>query len=341
MKRVDFFAFDPMGTQTVQKMVDALCYVNVTQSKTAAKTALSEKAHAFFKSHNVKSVTHGSIAVEMALPGSDTDIVLTFPFQPCEDVVSLLHQFAAEMKAFIDPTIKTPGNLVRMMIGDEQCDLFCVWDRVEEDAVYSINSLISGCDFFAEQHIPVEIRKGVPCSSFIPDLHDLLLDILFEIKASYPSYAAFILTKMAVKTTLSSTTVACLVKMSNYNATSPFVVMQKMLVYMNAIEDMYTGRVTPEMDSAISKLGRYNREDGSIYILAECQIKQVIHAKPDFVKFLQDMSIIDGASMSIPIGAKHPIKHKLLTVCEKLADLFIDPVTEDFKVRARKIACNY
>jgi hypothetical protein len=343
LRLTEFTFFDPHGAVAVKKMVNALCDVNAVHSKTKAKKDIEERILAFFKPHKVNVTTHGSVPTEMALPGSDMDFIFIFPMQPKEDVVALLHQFAAETEAVIDHSVKTPGNLVRFTIGDEQLDIFCVWEESNMEFVDSLNGYMQDCQMMVLKNVPISIRDECSSVPFIPDLYACLVRIMAEVKQSDHTYGAFLLTKLVVETSLSSVAIACLVIMSEYETRSPFRVMQKMLINMKAIDEVLRNQFpfSPETIRAIQKMGTHHFENGGIFIMADYQLIQIQKAIPSFTQFLRATSLIDAAGDPIRIGDHHPISPKLQAICNKLADLFVDPDTADFKNRARAIARAY
>lgn len=331
-------------------IANALYCVNMNEAGRANESGIIQRLKNHFEPLEIEVIEQGSTATEMRLPSSDYDVILKFRQQDPGQVIEILKGFAESVGATIDPELKTPGNLVRMRVDGIQIDMMCVDSTVTVEWVSSLNTYMQDVFMCVYAFPGVPIRANLSCLSYVPDHMQAVQQMSKIITDDSSLNTAFLLTKLAITTKISSAAIVCLVTMSQFRPTSAFVVMQNMLRHMKAIADMIEDKegnetISYETHAVFRALAQYHMKDKSIFVLLPFQLHQIAKALPDFTKFLKAMSLIDENEQPIEIGDRTPISSKLHSTCTALTQLLRTsvetPAMPDFMERARKIVCNY
>ena len=338
---------------TIGKLAEELREVNTVQHGFIENSGIIQTIESFFHAYNTIAIVHGSFMTGSLLPASDLDVLLVSEPGNVESVIGMLRDFSISMNALITNEVVIPGNLVRMKITDEagnmiQLDFMCVWNICEQQPIHSIYTYTQRTKLrYVEACPPVPIRAHVVCSPYVPRHVNELQAMALTITSNDKTHVAYLLTKMAVDTPLSSVAIFCLINMCKFHADSTLVILQNMLKVMEAIEeavnlpkDKKPVDMSIETKQVFDKLSRYYHFDGSIYILMEHQLKQIANALPDFTEFLTSVSLIDDDGNPTDVTGRNVNNTKLHSICTELTELLHASKKSkmpDFKDKARAI----
>jgi len=280
---------DPFGDNATRTMLASLHEANKRQADKILHTGLLDQFNQFFCEHDVHVTLQGAISMDMGLPSPAIDVILTFQFQR-HSVIDIMKEFVAATNALVDPGDAKYGNVVKVSIAGQICNLLCVWDYMVDEWVYG--------DTYVFAHPPVHVGAAQSIS-FIPDHFALLQQMSIKIKESDPAYVAFFLTKTAVPN-LCSAIIMWMVILSNNNAPHAFSIMHHMLANMKAVAA--------------------NPETG-LFIFKDDQMQQIALAIPTFVAFLKKMSLVDHNDKPILINMSSPVSKRMCSTCIDLAKL--------------------
>jgi len=171
---------DPFGDNATRTMLASLHEANKRQADKILHTGLLDQFNQFFCEHDVHVTLQGAISMDMGLPSPAIDVILTFQFQR-HSVIDIMKEFVAATNALVDPGDAKYGNVVKVSIAGQICNLLCVWDYMVDEWVYG--------DTYVFAHPPVHMGAAQSIS-FIPDHFALLQQMSIKIKESDPGLIA-------------------------------------------------------------------------------------------------------------------------------------------------------